>query len=578
MAADLTQSFMGKHFEKIVVAAAAVVFVAAMAMFVFGRHNQSDARTSVATKLKDIENQGKVTDLDKVTALKPEERISLGIGRPSPSVDDFKTRMTALGPAWQAVPKMEVMILPTEPKGPEGPPPPVVPVVQKTDRPDVAVDRGVTTETIPMPLAKLEYKTVAYNDAAWVTVSSQVNLTAQLDAYRKAHVTPQQIYITRVDIQRRELKPDGTWTDWKAVAPYVPASILVGKRMPKMPASSQDKKTVGEWASFVYKEQASVRRMPLPLLVALDGEGKVLAPIPGVEQPSLKAPEPTPTATSATATTASGTVAAPVAPPVASGGSAIPDLIRLMGEPAKGPIPTAAATPSGTGAHALGQDVSATVWANDLTVEPGKTYEYEMRVSIMNPVFLNPAVKNEKDRWALEFTGPWSEPSADAVVPPLVEFFFIGGGVGRPNLLLHRWIHGQWVIHPSAQCTIGAPVVYTKRAAKILIPGSPKESVIKDIELNPNVFLVDAIRNVPFLPVGQTTRRMAGMLIYTDAIGRLLQRTDIEDIDKGKLLAKRADVLPVMPSAMPIGLTPVQPPPVVTPVKPPLKPRPTPTR
>jgi hypothetical protein len=33
-----------------------------------------------------------------------------------------------------------------------------------------------------------------------------------------------------------------------------------------------------------------------------------------------------------------------------------------------------------------------------------------------------------------------------------------------------------------------------------------------------------------------------------------------------------------MPSAMPIGLTPVQPPPVVTPVKPPVKPRPTPTR
>ena len=574
MAADLTQSFMGKHFEKIVLLAAVVICAVTLVLFVFGRQDQGTLRGQVDRTLIDIKSKAKETDLDKVKALSADERIRLGINQPPRTAEAFKEDLAALGPPWQATPKMAMVLTPTS-AGPAPPPAPTAPAVQPVEQVNVVVGRGVTTEAFPTPLAKLDVRTTtSYCDIAWATCVGQVNLTEQLRAYDASNIGWQAIFVSRVDLQRRELKPDGTWAEWKPVAPYVPATLKTKTKMVPMPTNPQDRKAVGEWGAYVYKQQADIRRIPMPVLVAVDPEGKtaqaVVGNITAVEQPSLVRPAaPAPEGEPAAAPTAP----APATAPPTGAGLGGPDwLLQLQPGVTKGaPGPGAVAPPPGA------QDVYATVWANDLTVEPGKTYQYQMRVSILSPIYLNARVKDEKTRWALEFTGAWSDAGDAVSIPPLVEFFFIGSSAGKANLEMHRWIHGQWVIVPSAASVLGAPVVYTKSRVQLKVPGNVGQTATKDVELIPNVLLLDVIRGFPYLPAGRNNRITTSLLVYSDAQGKVNQRIEWEDRDKGaKARADRVNVLPVPPVVTPTS-TAVVPPPVTPPVRPPVKPK-TPTR
>ena len=142
MAADLTQTFWGKHFEKIILAAAIVIFVVAAVWFVFGRSSQEALRIQVKTavdnlakpknapdtfltdaKLKELgltdEQVKKVLALPTVSAddlkklgladekvrgiillkvLPPAEQRSLGIGQPPITVKDFAEELNGLPP------------------------------------------------------------------------------------------------------------------------------------------------------------------------------------------------------------------------------------------------------------------------------------------------------------------------------------------------------------------------------------------------------------------------------------------------------------------------------------------------
>jgi len=574
MAADLTESFMGKHFEKIVLAAAVVIFAAAMIFFVVDRQHQDSLRKQVETLLDSTKVKATEVDLNTIKALTPDERMSLGLGQPPRTVESFKADMMALGQPWQAATKMEVVVAP--------PPPPIdkvaaptPPVVQPVDNVNVVVGRGVTTEAFPTPLSKIDAKNISYSDINWATCVGQVNLSAQLRAYDTAHVAWQQIIINRVDIQRRELKPDGTWTEWKPVAPYVPAAIRT--KMAKTPTAT-DHKAVQDWAASVYKQQVETRRMPLPVLVASDAEGKVVQQVVGnittIEQPSLIRPVVAPPAGEPGATpTGTAPVAAGAPTPAAVGAGGLPPWMRDVPTPGAKGAPSATAA-GGAASGAAAQDVYATVWANDLTVEPGKTYQYQMRVSILSPIYLGERV-SEKDRWAIEFTSAWSQPSAEAAVPPLVEFYFIGSNAGRANLELHRWIMGQWVIIPSAATPLGGPVVYTKARTKLKVPGQ-RDEVTKDIEFVPNVLLVDVVRDFPYKPAALTNRVTTRLLIFADAQGKLGQRVEWEDrVSAAKLQADRKDVIPAMPVLTSTSTTAMPPPPVRPPAaKPKTPPRP----
>jgi len=540
MAADLTETFMSKHVEKVVLAVAAVIFVGAVVWFVGMRQSQSDLREEVSRLVEDL--RAKVREPRSIEdVMTPEERVALGIDLPGITVadlrqaveglpSDYDTTALVLGGRWWE---------PRSPIGPEtefayAPPKEVLPVQQvKT-----AVGFGVTTENVPRPQATLKTASGDFYDVAWAGCVGKFDLTEQWEIYAEPYRQQSQatgkpfdppvdpnspITISRVELRRRELKADGTWTDWAVVPPTL--SAAGAKVTPALPTNPRDKKdVVSRWYAGLTRNQAAIRREPF-YPIAAPGEGQTVAdvagPVEGVAQPAIQPaggkPAPTPP----------GAPAAPAAPPTPA---TPPPATTSPFETPFTPPPVPGTGPL-VGPPAEREHLFATVWASDATVEPGKTYQYQMRVAIVNPVWSLPAVADEDLRWTLELPGQWSDPTDPVTIPELMQFYFVGTFGDRVNLELHRWIHGTWIVVPSVPRYLGGPVVYTKDRARIKIPGK-NEEVAQDVTIDPGIFLVDVMRGFPYQPGGRNQPVNANVLLYADAKGDLQRRIDWVDQKK----------------------------------------------
>jgi hypothetical protein len=392
-----------------------------------------------------------------------------------------------------------------------------------------------------------------------------VDLTNQLAEYNKANapLDPSGILISKMELQRRELKPDGTWSEWKPVMPAL-ASAAAAK-WPKPPANPRDKAAAIAWYTACKTLQAEIRRMPFyTLLVGKDKAGQtadmVAGAVAGVEQPEMKRPEEAPPAAAAPVAQATAPAAAPEAAPLAPAGTVSPwaTAAPKVTQPAAGAHAPAAA--------AL-KHVTATLWAYDATVEPRKTYQYQMRVSVVSPIYSLQEVKDGKTRWALEFSGPWSAPSREVTIPGLVDFFFVGvAGSDKANLEVHRWILSQWVIQPSVQCNFGGPVAYVKRQ-KLVVPGArpgAKEVTTAEainVDLNAEVLLVDVMRAFLYVPEGATRAIRTNILIYADARGQLNRRIEWDDKNASRAARAEREGGPGPVAPPPKTTTPPPPPP-----------------
>ena len=532
MAVDLTQHFLGKHMEKAVLGLAVLVLVLAVLHFVVLRQDQEGFRKDVAQSVERIKNRLQHPALE--TVLSPQQRAAMGIDQPQKTGEDFETRLTQLPPPLAAGKDMVEGLRiqqasTTEEKKPISPPERILPVEEVR----MAVGRGVTGEAVASAVDKAEGGTPLF-DIVWAGGVGRFDLTAQLEEYLKGNAEPQEIILTKVELQRRERKTDGTWSEWKAVPAAAPAEVLA--KMPKTPADPRDKRTVGEWYLALKTEQADIRRMPFYALMASDAEGQtvdaVAGPIGGVEQPSMLPPEPTqPKPVDVAAPPAPAADSMPAKPSAAS----VPSWLEELRRPNEKPTTETAPSAEPQRTH-----VYATVWANDVSVEPGRTYQYQMRVAVFNPVYSKLEVKDEKARWALELTGDWSPPSQEVTIPPLVQFYFVGLFGDKVNLELHRWIHGQWVIVRSAPSQLGAPVVFTKTRQEFQVPGA-KETVREDVDLSPppNVLLVDVIRDFLYQPSGDNRPIRTNVLVFSDSQGRIAQRIEWEDRDRARIDRER---------------------------------------
>ena len=585
--ADSMQNFLGKHVEKIILAAAIVIFAVSLTVFVAMRDtisgDQSQARSQVEGLVKSLVDARKAPGLDK--ALTSEERIALGIDQAPPTGEEFIKQRDVLPSAWDAsVDKWaepKVIIQTAKEKEPVAPA--IVPVT------DIQVfqGRGTTAETVLSAVFRIEKPALA--DIVWAGVVGHLDLTDQLDAYNKAHDpldTQSGILVSKVEVQRREEKPDGTWSEWKPVMPAL--TSVVAAKWPKLPANPRDKAAAGAWYVACKTLQADIRRIPLYALVGKDKQGQTADMVAGVisqvEQPEMRRPSEAPAPAAPAAAPAAGAQPAPEAalpatPEAPVTGAASPWATAV---PATPTTPTTGAAQPVEAVPAGPKHVIATLWAYDTSVEPGKTYQYQMRASIVSPIYSDPRVLDDKARWTLEFTGAWSEASREVTIPNLVDFFFVGMASGdRVNLELHRWILSQWVIQPSVQSSIGAPVVFSKRQ-KLTIPGAKAGAASKDsmtaeainVDMNPQALLVDVLRQFPYVPEGATKVIRTNVLIYADARGQLDRRTEWDD--KNESRNKKAE------RAEQGGPGVVGPPPLPTPPSPPRKdrpkPKPTPTR
>ena len=544
MAADLTQTFMGKHGEKVVLGAAGLIFIGAVAWFVVMRKPQGGLLGEV---------NGLVDRLQKKTqqqvtleeAISPEERTALSIGRKGTTVADLQRAVKGESPSYEIVQKTAPPIY--RPKvveeGPEQhfAPDEVLPVEQVR----VAVGYGVTDALdVPDPQATLQTTDATYHDIVWAGVVGKFDLTRQVEIYQKPYLAKGRtaplsrqspITITRVEVQRRQVKPDGTTTEWETVTPAVPTEVAAA--LPSYPDDNKNRATVGKWYQNLTRAQAQVRRLPFYNILSL-GVGQTVqalaGEVQGVAQPDLsrfaaeaeKAPEPAGEEAGATPKTGAEAAPAKPAPPSDTGG-------RSPWEGIAGPEERPSERPAETTEPAEREHVYATLWVNDATVEPGKTYQYQMRTAVLNPVWSLTSVQPKEDRWKLEFLGPWSEPTEPVMVPELVEFYFVGTFGQRINLELHKWVHGQWIIIPSAPTRIGGPVVYTKSRARLTVPGTG-ETVEQDVEMAPGAFLVDIIRQFPYQPQGRNRPINTNVLVYADEQGNLCRRIEWADQEQAR--------------------------------------------
>lgn len=525
MATDLRESWWGRHFEKVVVLATGLIFVASVVLWVAMRESRVEKREVIHRLIEEIHKRKEDT-IEKV--LSEEEQRQLGLTKSPLTVAEFERRRAQLPAEWPSDrdPVWGIVKGGIEPplKAREVTPPQQILAVEEVE---TAVGRGVTPEAVSRPLEKMAEQ--GLSDIAWVSCVGQFNLDLQLDEYiaGAGKVGAQPIVITRVEMSRRERKPDGTWSDWEAVTGQGAKAAL--DKLPRRPENSRDTRAVIAWARGLLAMQEDVRRIPFVGLVARDPEGKwvqdIAGEVKGVEQPNLRAP-------AGAGAPARGAPAAGAPPPEAAlsseAGPAAP------AAPASGPWwltePMGPVGPTPTAPTVMGpievQYTYATVWAHDLSVRPGRTYQYRMRVAVFNPVYGHPNCGDEQAKWTPELVGEWSEPSAAVTIPCLVHFYFMGVFGDRATVELHRWIHGQWVIIRSVPCRVGTPVIYSK-PVPIKVPGSGKE-VTETVDLSPGVLLVDMIRGFPYTPPGMRPIS-TNVLIFSDTQGNLGQRIDWED-------------------------------------------------
>jgi len=512
MATDLRESWWGRNFEKVVLAAAALVLVVAAVLLVVLRPSRVGEREVVRRLIDQIRQR----DEDTIEEVLPkDEQERLGLAREPLTVQDFEDRLAQLPADWPAepdfIPRPVTGEIPPTMITARTPPKQILAV----EALQTAVGRGVTSETVSHPLERMADHNLM--DVAWVSCTGKFNLTFQVKEYQAGNAKEQPIVITRVEMSRREQKGDGTWSDWEAVPAQGAKAVL--DKLPRRPENSRDGRGVFAWARAMLAAQESVCRLPMVELVANDPEGQTISQVAGevqgVRQPTWEKTQPTtgPEAGGGLPAPAGGAPAAPAAggewfemelPPAAPAGPAAPE----------------------TEAPLLPEFVLATVWAHDLSMRPGRTYQYRMRVSVFNPVYGSTECEDEEARWTPELTGEWSEPTESVTIPRLVHFYFVGTFGDRVNLELHRWIHGQWVIMRSVPCRVGAPVIFSRRMS-LKVPGTTKE-VTQPVDLSPGVLLVDLVRSFPYTPLGLRTITTS-VLVYADAQGNLEQRIEWEE-------------------------------------------------
>lgn len=134
----------------------------------------------------------------------------------------------------------------------------------------------------------------------------------------------------------------------------------------------------------------------------------------------------------------------------------------------------------------LSQDM-LDVWTSDLTVEPGRTYQYRLRIITTNPLYGRPLPESQEDlREQFTLAGEWS-PWSDPVETHQLRYFWAVSGsedVGYAKVQLWRFHDGIWKmaednVHPGDP--IGSPSTPWQPLAGELPAG-----VAPDGPVNPN--------------------------------------------------------------------------------------------
>lgn len=122
----------------------------------------------------------------------------------------------------------------------------------------------------------------------------------------------------------------------------------------------------------------------------------------------------------------------------------------------------------------LGEDQEP-IWLTDIKVEPGKTYQYRLRVIAFNEFAgTSKLLKNPADAERVLIEGQWSEWSEPVTVTPVVQMFFTetrdDAGARKARVTVWAWSRGDWK-EGKSDVEIGEPVEFARGRDKFTYDG-----------------------------------------------------------------------------------------------------------
>ncbi len=151
---------------------------------------------------------------------------------------------------------------------------------------------------------------------------------------------------------------------------------------------------------------------------------------------------------------------------------------------APGAVPTAPFTPSNL------NDVN--IWAHDLTVLPGKTYQYKIRYTISNPVF---TFKNlcppGKQAWAAQFelTSDWSAATPAISVPDTTNIFLANAVPNKGDAIFDIFVWGiGGVVKTTVRCTPGDLIDENLKLSLLDVRVSGGDSIVLLVDDNGTIY------------------------------------------------------------------------------------------
>ena len=219
-----------------------------------------------------------------------------------------------------------------------------------------------------------------------------------------------------------------------------------------------------------------------------------------------------------------------------------------MADPAAGRSPRAASPrrsdrtpPPTTQAEPSGEDEGTiTVWAHDLTVEPGRTYRYRVLVSVLNPLFRQTRV--EQSQREVHFNkialgpdlaedgevadAPWSDP---VEVAPQHYFFFVQGGQS-PRVEVWRIYDGMWR-NEEFPVRPGDPI---GGEAQLEIDGQPQT-----VDMTVGAIAVDLLESSSGRTLGGSDTRLLYLAPGSDQIASRSVRQDSDSDDRRRIQNQR---------------------------------------
>ncbi len=402
-------------------------------------------------------------------------------------------------------------------------------------------------------------------DINWVTIHALFNREEQERRAQEAGWDPSswKALFLGLEVQRREQRPDGSFTDWQAIDPvtrrlppqYPAPKVIDGAVRP------EDRQEVVAFKDLISKDenQLALMRPLFPQTAYGDqweypklGSNDVLVMDCDYQQPDCKCRYPE-------CSGAADTSQLDVAGLLDDAKNAIADckLDKAKGllDKARDLITKDAYNQPGKVSRQqrelddLGKDLEKAratcaeqkpagrspvqvLWAHDDTLEGGRTYQYRVRPRIFNQYCGKPALlENAKDAEQVELDGPWSEPSDLVTVPEDTHFFVKSSRAERREVTVQvfKWYRGQW-LDDSFSVSVGEPV---GKESRVKVPPNGDRipvlfetgARIVDIDFR-RPYRTRSRRGNKLGPMGQTTA-----LVYVDASGRLHER--LEAVDDG---------------------------------------------